>query len=212
MSNGKKMLILMIVLVIVLNVVFKPQDDTKDFPDAVWGTPITFVNNTIMPHSDIEQIVADDARVYVLYGSENGVVQVFDLEGTYLYSWRLYTHLNGGFHMAVKGDSLYIQDYHADIYVFRNGEFVEFLSDEKTDTIMAAIPFSKFEENTEGYVVKNGSVWYVSGDVNRCVIERPWITGIYQNNFNVALRVLIIAAAGITYYVYAKLRKKTGDS
>ena len=136
----KKILILIILLLCVLNIIMKPQNDTKDFPDAVWGTPITFVNNTIMPHSDIEQIVADDARVYVLYGSENGVVQVFDLEGTYLYSWRLYTHLNGGFRMVAINNVLHIQDYHGDIYAFRDGEFVAFLTGEEAESVKNGIP------------------------------------------------------------------------
>lgn len=188
------------VIAVICMWIFQPNNDTKGLPDAIWGNPIKFEDDSVMPHSAIEQVVSDGQRVYVLYTSTKGVVQVYDHTGAYLYSWRLYAHQNGAFGMAVHEDTLYIQDYHADIYVFRDGEFVEFLTNSAADTIANTIPYVEFESNTEGYKIKSGSIWRIDGETQICLINRPAQTGIYQNNINYLITILLFGAVAMIYW------------
>lgn len=196
----RTLLIAVCVVWVVYVLIFQPSNDAKMLPDAIWGSPIKFEDDSPMPHSAIEQVVSDGERVYVLYTSSMGIVQVYDQSGVYLYSWRLYTHQNGALGMAVQDGALYIRDYHADMYVFREGEFVEFLRDEAADAIASIIDYMAFEANTEGYKIKSGSVWYVHGETQNCIVKRPVQTGIYQNNINYLITILLFGSAAMIYW------------
>lgn len=206
-SKIKKILIPILVIWTFLNMAFGFGDDTKDFPDAIHGKPVRFENASLMPNTGIQQVVADAERVYILYSSEVGVVQVYDLMGNYLYSLRLYKHMNGAFSMAISENKLYVRDCHADCYVFQDGEFVEFLRDEAADAIFDIVPYEQFQKNSEGYTIKNGSVWRAAEQEEQCIISRPAKSGIYQNHLNVLLQLGVIAVFSIAAYVY-KTKKK----
>lgn len=200
----RKILFPFLLVTILVGMFIRTQNDAQGIPEAIWGTPVRFENNTPMPYSGIEQVVADSEHLYILYSSNRGVIQVYNLDGVYLYSWRLYKHTNGAFHMAVQNDVLYIRDYKTDIYVFSNGEFIEFLHGEAASTVKKSIPFSQFEENTTGYVVKNGSVWYITNGISRCVVSRPLISSIFQNNLHIVLFILILSSFGFMRYLKNK--------
>lgn len=203
----KNVVIVILVIGVALSMIFKPDDDTKGFPDAIWGKPVLFEDDSVMPNSGIEQVVSDGQRVYVLYTSRNGVVQVYDYDGNYLHSMRLYAHMNGAFKMAVKDNLLYIQDFHGDMYVFKDGEFTEFLRNDAADAIKEEIPYSTFEKNTEGYEIRKGSVWRIEGDTRTCIVNRPAQTGIYQNNMNNLITILLFMAFALVYWYFQKKRR-----
>ena len=204
--NTKKVVIIILIIVVALSLIFRPNDDTKGLPDAIWGKPVQFEDKSVMPNSGIEQVVSDGQRVYVLYTSRNGVVQVYDYSGIYLYSLRLYAHMNGAFKMAVKDTVLYIEDYHADIYVFKDGEFIDFLRDDAADAIKEKIPYSTFEKNTKGYEIRSGSVWRVDGETQTCIVNRPVKTGIYQNNMDKLILIFGFAAFALIYWYFQRKR------
>jgi len=206
-SKIKKILIPILIIWIFLNMAFGFGDDTKDFPNAIHGKPVRFENASLMPNTGIQQVVADSERVYILYSSEVGVLQVYDLTGNYLHSLRLYKHMNGAFSMAVYDDKLYVRDYHADCYVFQDGEFVAFLRDEAADAILDIVPYEQFEKNSEGYTIKKGSVWHTAEQGAQCIVSRPAKSGIYQNHLNILLEFGVIAVFSIAAYVY-KTKKK----
>lgn len=206
----RKMVIPFFLVLIVIGSMIGKQYATQNVPAAIWGTPVRFEQDTAMPYSGIEQVVADSEYLYILYSSNLGVVQVYNLNGDYQYSWKLYKHMNGSFFMAVQNDVLYIRDYHADIYVFSHGEFVSFLHDEEANAVKNAIPFSQFEENTPGYYIRNGSVWHSNNGIRQCVIERPLISVLFQNNFYFVLVVIIISGIGFVRFLKSR-RKNTGD-
>ena len=203
-ANVKTVILIILIFYVAFGMLFNPNDDTKGMPDAIWGQPVKFEDDSAMTNSGIEQVVADAQRVYVLYTSSKGVVQVYDYDGNYLHSIRLYTHLNGAFEMAVNDNVLYIEDYHADIYVFEDGEFVEFLKDDTADAIREAIPYSKFQNNTEGYEIRKGSVWHVDGQTHTCIVNRPARTAIYQNNFDKLIMVVVVAVFALCFWYFQK--------
>lgn len=202
----KKVVVVILIIGVAFAVILQPNDDTKGLPDAIWGRPVQFKDDSVMPNSGIEQVVSDGQRVYVLFTSRNGVLQVYDYSGTYLYSVRLYAHSNGAFAMAVEGNTLYIQDYHGDIYVFKNGEFTEFLKDDAADAIRDRIPYSNFEKNTEGYEIRKGSVWRIDGESQTCIVNRPAQTGIYQNNVDKLVTVFVLAGFALVCWYFRKKR------
>jgi len=202
----KKVVVIILIIDIAFLLIFRPNDDTKGLPDAIWGKPVQFEDESVMPNSGIEQVVSDGQRVYVLYTSRNGVVQVYDYSGIYLYSMRLYAHSNGAFEMAVKDNVLYIKDYHADIYVFKDGEFIEFLSDDAADAIREEIPYSTFQKNTRGYEIRSGSVWRIDGETQTCIVNRPARTGIYQNNMDALITFFGFAAFALVYWYFQRKR------
>lgn len=206
-SITKNVVVIILMIGVVLLMIFRPDDDTKGFPDAIWGTPVLFEDDSVMPDSGIEQVVSDGERVYVLYESKTGVVQVYDYTGKYLQSMRLYAHMNGAFKMAVKDNLLYIKDYHGDIYVFKDGEFTEFLRDDAADAIMEEISYSTFEKNTEGYEIRKGSVWRIEGDTQTCIVNRPVQTGIYQNNMDKLITILMFMAFSLVCWYFQKKRR-----
>ena len=202
----KRIIIVILTIGIAFGMIYKPRDDGKELPDAIWGLPVQFEDDSVMPNSSIEQVVSDGKLVYVLYTSRTGVVQIYDYDGAYLYSMRLYAHSNGAFKMAIEGNILYIEDYHADIYVFKNGEFMKFLKDDAADAIRKKIPYSAFEKNTEGYAIKNGSVWRTEGEHDVCIVNRPAQVGIYQNNIDKLVTVFLFVAFALVYWYFQKKR------
>ena len=197
----KKAVIIILAIVVACGLLFRPRDDTKGLPDAIWGKPVQFTDDSVMPYSSIEQVVSDSQHVYVLYTSSKGVVQVFDSDGNYLYSFRLFAHENGAFMMAVVDSVLYIRDYNADIYIFKGGEFVEFLTNDAADTIREKIPHNIFEKNTTGYEIKKGSVWYVDEETQKCIVNRPASTGLYQNSIDKLIMVIVLGAIAVICYI-----------
>lgn len=198
--------IIILIIGVALSLIFRWNDDTKDLPDAIWGTPVQFKDNSVMANSNIEQVVSDGKYVYVLYTSRTGVVQIYDYDGEYLYSMRLYAHSNGAFKMAIADDTLYIEDYHADIYVFKNGDFLQFLRNDAADAIRHQISYSAFEKNTEGYEIINGSVWRIKGESRTCIVNRPAQVGVYQNNIDKLITVFLLAAFALVYQYFQKKR------
>ena len=197
----KKVIIVFLIIGVAYGLLFRPTDDTKGLPDAIWGKPVQFTEASVMPYSSIEQVVSDGQHVYILYTSRKGVVQVFDSDGSYLHSFRLFAHQNGAFMMAVVDSVLYIRDYNADIYVFKDGEFVEFLTNDAADAVRTSIQHDAFEKNTAGYEVKQGSVWYVDGETQKCIVNRPAATGMYQNNVDKLVVVIVLAAIAVMRYM-----------
>ena len=200
LSVLKNVVVIILIIGIACGLLFRPTDDTKGFPDAIWGQPVQFENDSVMLYSSIEQVVSDGKRVYVLYTSRKGIIQVFDPNGNYLYSWRIFPHINGAFKMAVSDNVLYVRDYHADIYVFKEGIFVEFLTDNAADAISKEVQYSTFEENTAGYEIKNGAVWYVDGETKKCIVNRPVATEMYQNNIDKFIMVILFSAISMMCY------------
>lgn len=207
LSVLKNVIVVILMIGVALSLIFRPDDDTKGLPNAIWGKPVLFEDDSVMPNSGIEQVVSDGQRVYVLYTSRNGVVQVYDYSGIYLYSLRLYAHMNGAFKMAVKDNLLYIEDYHGDMYVFKDGEFTEFLRNDAADAIREEISYSTFEKNTEGYEVRSGSVWRIDGDTQTCIVNRPAQTGIYQNNMDNLITIFVFMAFALVYWYFQKKRR-----
>lgn len=164
------------------------------------GTPTIAVRKTELLCTGISQVVADDDRIYVLFG-DYSVVQVYTTDGQYLYSVSVYNHSNGRTHIAAKDGCLYIQDKHDNIYVFSDGVFSKYLDKQEAASLEKTL---NFDASDPDYTTKKGSLWRVSD--SRCVLKRPdWLI-VYQGSLN--WRIKIFLAILIGYLLYFPKPKK----
>ena len=138
--------------------------------DVIYGKPTFFMEETKSPFQSSQQIVDDGRFIYILVDDHKGVVQVYNTNGTYQNSIAFYSHLNGAFRIAVFEETFYVCDKQGSLYLFQNGNFVEFLSYMKAEAFRKSVDF---EQNSSKYCIEKGSVWEKIRDGNVCIIERP---------------------------------------
>ena len=156
--------------------------------NAEIGRPlVTEEEKTI--RSEITQIVSDEGSIYVLYG-RYGVVQEFDINGTYKRAYAVCCHPNGRIRIAINNGMLFVRDKVDNIYVFSEGIFLEFVSSDQADPIINAVDF---EEISDAFEVRFGSICYRTADHEPyCLINRPAWLMVYQENILVYAEFLLV--------------------
>lgn len=168
------------------------------------GTPTIVTRKNELLCTGVSQIVADEAHIYVLFGTY-GVVQAYTTEGQYLYSVSVYNHSNGRTSIMAKDGCLYIRDKHHNVYIISDGKFLEFIDNNDANTIKNS---RKFGVSDSDYTLKGSSVWRVSDDA--CVVKRPdWLV-IYQSNLSWLVKFFLIITVGFILY-FPTQKKKTGE-
>lgn len=168
------------------------------------GSPILIKRENDFLSTGISQIVSDGNQLYVLFGTY-GVVQVYSAEGAYQYSISVYRHMNGMIEIAEKDGCLYIRDKLDNIYVFSNGEFLEYIEWVDSTDITKSMQFGVSDPQ---YTIKGSSIWRTADDL--CVLNRPGWLAIYQGSTNWLIKVLLIILCASILLLPTK-KKKTGD-
>lgn len=168
-------------------------------------TPIIVARKNDLLFTKVSQIVSDDNRIYVLFGTYS-VVQVYTHEGEYLYTISVYNHLNGRTEIAAHNNYLYIRDKIGNVYVFSSDCFVERID----RTEQANLPtMLSFGISDSAYSVRLGSIWESETiDSAKCVIQRPIILSIYQNNTIFLMKLILVMIAGFVLFI-PPARKRT---
>ena len=188
--------ILLIITVLIINYCSMQNQHNK--PTLIYGTPVQFVEDLDIDTINIDQIANDDTHLYLL-DSDEGVLRVFDLDGNYLYTLAFYDYPNGAFMFAVKDRYLYVRDPHSHVYVFLEGEFIQFIERDDANNILESIDF---EKSSTDYVIKFASVWKVCETGDICVIKRPLSSVLYQHRIRLPLIVgLGFTLAFISFFV-----------
>lgn len=197
-----KNVVYILLLIYLTSICFRSlSKEPKDQPARLYGVPTITSSYSVLENCSIDQIVEDDQFIYVLYGNHDGNVQVFDLNGNYQYSAYFYCHLNGAFSIAAQNNMLYVRDEHRNIYILGNGKFYSFVEEEDAADLLSSIDFN---ETSENYEVRFGSIWIVNDKVEKCIIKRPFHSALYQNNFMFILSLCIPAALGLFFYFNKK--------
>ena len=117
----------------------------------------------------IDQIIEAGEYLYVLPDDTAGFVQVYDLKGSYQHSLFFLEETKGVFRMAAEGDTFYFRNQSSDVFVFRNGEFIEYV---QWKTARERFPHVDFERrsSTPGYVIRGTDLWRVSADREELVM------------------------------------------
>lgn len=117
----------------------------------------------------VDQITEAGDYLYVLPSAYDGFIQVYDLSGNYQHTLFFQEEPNGAFMMAAEGDTFYVQDESGDLFVFRNGEFQEYVKRKIAKDRYAHIGFV-WQSSTPGYVIRGTDLWRVSADKEELVI------------------------------------------
>ena len=117
----------------------------------------------------VAQIIEAGEYLYVLPSDHAGFVQVYDLKGSYQHSLFFLEEAKGVFRMAAEGDAFYFRNQSSDVFVFRNGEFIEYV---QWKTARERFPHVDFERrsSTPGYVIRGTDLWRVSADREELVM------------------------------------------
>lgn len=159
------------------------------------GAPVITNEYALLERSSIDQVITDGYYLYILYGEHQGDVQVFSLDGDYLYSAYFYNHLNGAFRIAADDGVLYVRDYRHNIYILQDGQLLEYMEEADASELLNTYDFNI---RSEDYIVKFGSVYKITGDSQMCIIKRPWYSAFYQGNFMFILSLCSALAIGLT--------------
>lgn len=166
-----------------------------EYPIAtICGVPTISTVEFVPTKLSVDQILADDSNLYILFGEHKGIIQVFDTNGTYQYTASFYDHMNGAFSMAVYEGALYVRDSVHNIYILRNGVLIDFINREEVPEWIDMLDFTASAEN---YQVRFGSVWYIANGAQHCVIQRPIYAALYQNDRIFLLSIIFVLMIGV---------------
>lgn len=141
---------------------------SRSNPKRLYGVPVISTEYPNLQYSGIDQVVDDGHRMYIMYSSNNGIVQVCDMQGTYLHTLFFRCDLNGGFFLATKEDTLYVEDMSGAVYRFYGGSFDRFLEREDARAQWGHIDFRSPSDN---YELRGSELWRISPNEEVCVIK-----------------------------------------
>lgn len=170
------------------------------------GTPLVLDQESLLINSSITQVLETKDAIFLVYGYKS-IVQVYSLEGTYLYTLSVYNYLNGRTEIAISEnvDVLYISDKRHNMYAFSGEDFLEYVDGSGSWDIYTKLNFGRSSPN---YTIRSGSVWYSNGEVSRCVVQRPIWQSLFQNNaLDLLLLFLLILIGVMLRYPYTAKMK-----
>jgi len=148
--------------------------------------------------TDITQIITDENYLYVASGHKS-IVQVFTLDGTYVRTISVYNYNNGRMELALKDNILLIRDKHHNLYLFSDGELLEYLDRSAPAQISLTVPFGAYDSS---YFVRNGSVWkHMEERGSVCIVEAPSVFGFYQDAMSWKIKMFLIMTIGFVLYL-----------
>ena len=181
-----------ILIALIFLLLVTPKFHNEAYPESTLpGKPTLISEYSDYTNLSIDQILATDDTVYVLYDDHRGIIQAFNSDGSYLYTVTFFKHANGAFRMAVHDEILYVKDCVSNIYSLKDGDLIAFYERDAAPQWIHQLDYS---ESSHDYQIRLGSVWCVADGGEYCMIERPVLSALYQNNllFLLALTTVII--------------------
>ena len=139
--------------------------------------------------------------LYVLHHHSNGIVQVYDLSGTYQHTLFFYCHEKGGFSLAADDQFVYVQDMRNHVYLLMDGAFISFLERAEAEQQLNDIDF-RSGASSAGYEIRSNGVWRISESSEQCIIEFA------VPNRYLAKSSLIVICAGFALVMLFQYRKR----
>ncbi len=201
---GKKIAIIVLCVFIIVTLFLNLKTGISyNAPEAYYGIPAISTDYP-NPGLNVMQVVDDGSYVYILYTNNRGIVQVCDLSGNYRKTIFFYSHMNGGFTLAVEGNTLYVRDERSNVYTFVGGEFDSFLEKQEADKILSHIEFVP-RQSFDHYEVKGGSVWRVLPEGKICILKQSKGARVATSSIG-----FIACITVISFVRLARLSKKDG--
>ena len=168
----------------------------KDLHANSIGIPLCIKRETDLLYTGIQQIVADNNFLYVLFNC--GVVQVYSFNGEYLQTISVFNHENGQIMIAAHDSKLYIRDKVSNIYVFENGIFENFVLKDDAMQILEELNFNASDLN---FKIRGSSIWSVNGErTYELLVPRPGWLAIYQHQILNISQIILILLIGVLLF------------
>lgn len=143
----------------------------KPYPKPYYATPAVSDEYPEL-EMDADMVVEAGEHLYVLLNPSEGIVQVYDLSGTYRQTLFFDCHLNGCFFLAASGETVYVQDKIGNVYVLNNGQFDRFLKKSDLSELPEGLDFHA-ATSSEGYEIRKNAVWRITAEGEECIIPAP---------------------------------------
>lgn len=185
MDNLKiyKILAILACIILIVNWLFLMNSFRQPFSvrgKAAEGKPYYFEDARTY-WSEVGDVAACGDYIFLMYDNLK-ILSCYDLSGNYLHSYSVEMMDNGTPHLYVKEDLLYLETKGHDFYTFEDGRFADFCEHNSPEADYLYEYLSVFDrwktDNMENsYNVRGASVWYMDGDTEVKVIQRPrWLT------------------------------------
>lgn len=168
LDEFRPFLLFLMLCILIINAVASERERSEE--------PVRFSNRPVFstefgdrkPYA-VDQIIEAGEFLYVLPDDNDGFVQVYDLKGSYQHSLFFLEESKGAFTMAAEGDMFYVENQSGDVFVFRNGEFLEYVQRKQAKDRYDHIEFV-WQGSTPGYVIRGTDLWRVSEDREELVM------------------------------------------
>jgi hypothetical protein len=179
----------------------------KPYPKPYYATPAVS-NEYPELEKEADTVVEAGAHLYVLLNPTQGIVQVYDLNGTYRHTLFFDCHLNGGFSLAAFGETAYVQDMAGNVYVLNNGEFDRYLKKADLSELPEGLDFYA-TTSSEGYEIRKNAVWRITAEGEECIIPAPPVSiqTILCNLFSACM-----VAIGVVLFILKHKQDTKGDA
>ena len=117
----------------------------------------------------VSQIIESGNYLYILPDDTKGFVQAYDLCGNYQHTLFFLEESNGVFTMAAEGNLFYVQNQSGDVYVFREGIFLEYVERKIAKDRFAYIGFV-WQGSSPNYRIRGTDLYRIAGDKAELVI------------------------------------------
>lgn len=171
----------------------------RSYPEAYYGKPVVSKEYPQINLS-MEQVVEAGQYLYVLHHHSNGIVQIYDLDGTYQHTLFFYCHGKGGFSLAADGQYVYVQDMRNNVYILVCGDFDSFMERAEVEQQLRDIDF-RSGASAANYEIRSNGVWRIKETGESCIIESSAADRHHAESF---LIVVCVAFAVVTLYQYRK--------
>lgn len=154
----------------------------------------------------VYQVCDDGQRIYILPNSQDGFIQVYDLDGNYLSTLMFYNHNNGGFAITIENSTLYVFDKLNNVYVFKEGIFSAFFTREEAETQLDNIDRFRLSNSNE-YTFRAGSIWRNTSEGAQCVVKGPAEYVYYIQQYGPSILLLIMCIYVMIILLHNQNRK-----
>ncbi len=139
--------------------------------NASVGTPYKFYEDKDYC-SSVDKILPYNGNVYLLY-ERKSIIQCFDSNGTYMFSWAFAPYRNGTSDIFVSREGVFVfKDQHGNRYTFNEDGFLSFHRKESDEFVE--------DSNTD------------SNSCETAIVPRPFIFSLFQKGINTLVFFLLL--------------------
>ena len=160
----------------------EPLQDMFTRSRASKGSVVKFRDDKLYCNLEITDYSIENDTLYILF-TTNSVVKCYSTQGDYLHSFRYYGYNNGYAKLHSDGDYVYLEDPGINIYVFKDGECIEYIDhDESAERVEALREYLDGHEEQmttgkgESFFVKKASMWKRSRSETEAIMYRHPMT------------------------------------